>query len=381
MDRRTALTAIGTTGTALMVDSSKFLIQRSNHQTKTDLSFATVTAMKQDDQLTKGMAVSTKGYFTPGDGGGAFYHITQPEAEQRANGGDIIALENGLYALLQASTSVNYKVFGAVGDAKNDDAAQIKRAHAYANKMGIPVTNLSGEFWLKEPNAISISTNTKRGESIFHIDEQFTSKTIHRCIVKGSEAEQEINLDEESKTVVLKKLKPGVQVIRELAPYKNCLISIVDEEDRIGFRAGRSYQGQSWAREELFYVAEGGRVLGDIAWQFDDYTILKAYPCNNTYLVIEGGGFHLSVDNPGTGYTGYYNYGIAIRRSRTVIRNQWVGLEKGREDISMEPRRGFYVFSHVFDVTLENIRINPWEQDRRDPDKELGAGTYGIGGA
>lgn len=47
----------------------------------------------------------------------------------------------------------------------------------------------------------------------------------------------------------------------------------------------------------------------------------------------------------------------------------------------MVPRRGFYVFNNVYDVTLENIRAMPWEKNRVDKDRELWAGTYGIGGA
>jgi hypothetical protein len=96
--------------------------------------------------------------------------------------------------------------------------------------------------------------------------------------------------------------------------------------------------------------------------------------------VIEGGGFYLSGDNPGTKYTGYYQCGFSVQRSRTIIRDQWMGLEKGRHDISMEPRNGFYALSHVYDVLLENIRLIPWEQNREGTDRDVGAGTYGIGG-
>lgn len=46
-------------------------------------------------------------------------------------------------------------MFGAVGDSENDDGVQIKHAHAYACEHGIPIINLSGEYWIKQTNSIS----------------------------------------------------------------------------------------------------------------------------------------------------------------------------------------------------------------------------------
>ena len=60
----------------------------------------------------------------------------------------------------------------------------------------------------------------------------------------------------------------GVQIIPELAPYAEHLITVVDGKDRIGIRSGANYSKRGWAREELFYVEEEGRIIGDIAWEF-----------------------------------------------------------------------------------------------------------------
>jgi hypothetical protein len=128
----------------------------------------------------------------------------------------------------------------------------------------------------------------------------------------------------------------------------------------------------------LFYVEEGGRIIGDIAWTFNDFTSSTARPCNDRYLVIEGGRFYFSGDSAKCGEPGYYEHGIRIERSRTIVREQWMGLEHGKKDVSLEPRWGFYVFEGVYDVTLENIRCMPWEYYR---ERRLWAGTYGIGGA
>ncbi len=157
-------------------------------------------------------------------------------------------------------------------------------------------------------------------------------------------------------------------------------MTVQDTEDRIGIRAG--YEGnRGWAREELFYVEEEGRIIGDIAFAFSDFTSVKATPCNDVYLIIEGGGFRVSGDTPEGSSPGYHQNGFSIQRSRTIVREQWMGLEQGRSDVSLEPRNGFYSLSGVYDVTLENIRAMPWIYSRPDKEKSVKHGTYGIGGA
>src|SRR5690606_16930836 len=76
---------------------------------------------------------------------------------------------------------------------------------------------------------------------------------------------------------------------------------------------------------------------------------------------------------------GYFQNGFSVSRSRTIIRNQWVGLEKGKSDTAFNPRNGFYSLANVYDITLEHIRLVPWEQDRPGTELDLYAGTYGIG--
>ena len=381
LNRRKALALIGGGGGLLLADRvSAAMAQDASAPNKPPRVYATVEAMRADADLAEGMFAQTLGYFQAGDGGAAVYEIAIAEAKASANDGDIIALANKKHALLSAGGAVNYQMFGIVGDGKNDDGVQIKLAHEYAKRMNLPVVHLGGEYWIIKTNRIPITTNVEWGNTIFHIDERYNEKRDSRFIVHSREAARAIKLDETAKAAFLKALGPGVQIIPEMAPYKNCLVSIADANDQIGFRAGEKYKGQSWNREELFYVEEDGRIIGDIAWKFQDYTKLTAYPCDDSFLTIDGGGFYLSGDNPGTKYSGYYQNGFRISRSRTIIRNQWMGLEPGRRDISMEPRSGFYIFSRVFNTLLENVRLIPWEQNRDDPKKEVGAGTYGISG-
>jgi hypothetical protein len=341
---------------------------------------STAQALKATTELTEGAFVETLGFYAPGDGGEALYQIRQVAEELQPNDGDILPLANGLVAVLQERKAVNYRMFGAVGDGENDDGVQMKLAHEYANRHSIPIINLSGEFWIKETTGIPILTNVQWGQTKFHIDEKFNSPSEPRFRVLNDKPTVPIELTDEEKAAVLEQLRPGVQIIPELARYAGHLVSVKDFNDRIGIRAGRE-GNRGWPREELFYVEEEGRIIGDIAFAFKDFTNAVAIPCSDIYTVIEGGGFHVSGESPATGETGYHYNGFSIQRSRTVIREQWVGLEEGARDVSIAARGGFYSFSNVYDVTLENIRLMPWEYHRKEPEVRVQHGTYGIGGS
>lgn len=384
LDRRKALALLGTGGIAAAAQA----VGAPAHGQVAPATppamafvFQQVAALRADQSLPVGAIVQTLGYHAAGDGGAAMYEIGNPRDGQPANDGDVIALANGRHAFLRHRGPVNYSMFGVVGDGKNDDGVQIQRAHQYANRHQLPVDHRGGEYWIIQTVNIPIQTSVEWGGTIFHINEQYNQKKHPRFQITSKHKTQAIQLSDKEKAALLKQLRPGVQIIPELAPYKNHLVSIVDSQDKIGFRAGDRYKGQSWSREEFFYIEEGGRIVGDIAWTFKDYTSLTATPCDESFLVVNGGGFYLSGDNPGEKYTGYYRNGFSITRSRTIICNQWMGLEPEAVDSSLEPRSGFYTFSRVFNILLENVRLIPWEQNRSDPARKVGAGTYGISAA
>lgn len=341
--------------------------------------YGTVNELRQDRTVKEGTYARTMGYHSVGDGGAAEYIISKEKPEELTS---CLALDNGLYASLVNVSAVNYKMFGAVGDGQNDDGTQIKMAHAYANLLDIPVINTHGEFWIKQTRLIQILTNVHWGHTIFHIDEKFNTLNENMFIVSEREKPIALEFDPAVKTRLLSQIKPGVTIIPELAPYKNYLIVVTDNNDRVGVRSGEVYAGRSTkAREEFFFVEEHGRIIGDLAWGFKDFTKIVAYPGSYSYLIIEGGTFLFSGESSNVGGGSYFSMGIIINRSRTVIRNQWVGLEKGKADVAMAPRRGFYTFSYVYDVLLENVTLIPWEKDRPGTDKDVPNGTYGIGGS
>ncbi len=379
LNRRKMLQAFGiaTLGAGVM---PAFATAKAAPKTMTNNLYGTVDEMKNDISLKENTLVRTLGYHVIGDGGGAEYLVRKikPEAEE-----GVITLTNALYADLINVSSVNYKMFGTVSDGTNDDGVQMNIAHNYANRMNIPVINTSGEYWIKATKGIQIMTSVQWGHSIIHVDEKFSSPGANKFLVMSREQMLTINFDAATKAKVIAQIKPGATLIPEFAKYKNYLIVVTDNNDRVGSRSGEAYGGRSTkAREEFFFIEEHGRIIGDIAWGFRDYTSMVAYPGNNSYLVIDGGTFFMSGDSPAVEINpnSYVSNGFSVSRSRTIIRNQWVGLEKGNADIGMRPKNGFYTFTRCYDVLLENVGLIPWEKDRPGTDKDVAQGTYGIGG-
>lgn len=375
--RRKVISSFGLTGLGLLASKAEagltqsvaFLKEGENVQ-----FYSSLVELKSSTSLKAGNIIQTGGYYQFGDGGNGVYLVKASASDLAEDGGSVIALQKGLIAELFNISSVNYKLFGAVGDKKNDDGVQIKAAHHYANTHRIPVINLSGEFWFRETTGIVIKTNVDWGQTIFHFDEKFNGKEP-RFKVLSDVAPYPIELSESAKRSLISQLRPGAQVIPELAPYKNCFVIVADSNDMIGLRNQSTGISKGWAREELIYVEEHGRIVGEMAWTFKDYTSLMAYPASDSYLTITGGTFYLSGDNEGN----YLENGIRIERSRTILSNQWVGLEPGKQDIAKIQRSGFYSLKMVYDVVVENIRLIPWEKDRPGVPM-VPQGTYGISG-
>src|SRR5690606_7254972 len=219
-------------------------------------------------EAIEGEIFKTLGYYQEHDAGGALYLITKKGQESPG----AIILKNGLVAELLESNSVNYQMFGTKSDGDFDDGIAIKSAHEYANKYNIPVINRNGEFWIKATNDINIQTSVEWGATVFHIDEQFNTPKAFKFNITSRRAIKDHQLDANDKSSLVEHLVPGVTEIAALNKFRGNLIYVEDMNDRIGYRAGARFDGQSWAKQELFFVEDHGKVIGDIAYTFKDFT-------------------------------------------------------------------------------------------------------------
>lgn len=96
-------------------------LQNDFQKDESCISADSVEKMKENSLLAAGDTVQTLGFYEKGDGGSAKYEITNDALT--ADGGNVIALSNGLFAkIVIENGSVTAKQFGAKADGKTDDA-------------------------------------------------------------------------------------------------------------------------------------------------------------------------------------------------------------------------------------------------------------------
>ena len=120
------------------------------------LTFNTVTEMKNSVNLVNGAKAKTFGYHNVNDYGNAFYRITNENLN--ANEENIIALQNGLFAVLEIENrTIRPEQFGCYGNKTNDDTVHLQNCidYAIANKLNVELT---GNYLV---NPISQPDNTK----------------------------------------------------------------------------------------------------------------------------------------------------------------------------------------------------------------------------
>lgn len=105
--------------------------------------FETVIDMQNASYLEEGMTCRTNGFHTSGGGGGAYYGISSIGT---ANGMDVIALGNGLFAKLIVHDHLSYSMLGAALDGVTDDSDVVERCHELANLLDVPVVQNYGKL-------------------------------------------------------------------------------------------------------------------------------------------------------------------------------------------------------------------------------------------
>ena len=145
-------TGLGVTNTQSAIES---IVTGSNGMNNKPTHFKTIDVMKENMDLLVGQLVTTSGYRTENDGGGATYIITS-NSDKEDNGGSVHVLKNGLRAeiVLALGEDINLKCFGLYSDEIHDDTPAFKRGFDFCKQIKGGTVRWQGIAALDEPLVI-----------------------------------------------------------------------------------------------------------------------------------------------------------------------------------------------------------------------------------
>ena len=125
------------TSTGVTVEAQLLALQASlttvlNKMKAVALSVNNLTELRAVDKTANTFAM-TKGYYIPGDGGGAVYWYNPDDTITLDNGGSVIVAADGGRWYLLTDGNVSVRQFGAKGDGAADDTAPILAAYNFVN--------------------------------------------------------------------------------------------------------------------------------------------------------------------------------------------------------------------------------------------------------
>jgi len=272
-------------------------------------------------------------------------------------------------ALASDEKVVTYEAFGAVGDGVADDLPAICKAHEHANKSDLPVrSNPSATYHLgRKAQTAIIQTDTDWGTSKFIIDDSRGVDNSRRPLFEVASRLKPVPLK-------IDRLSRGQKQLT-IRPPADCLVSVENKNRRMFIRRGLN-QNDGTAQHEVFILRRDGSIEGGIDWDYDVITRVVAQPIDPKPLLLRGGVF-TNIANRTDG-TSYWDRGIAIRRSNTVV-DGVTHRVIGETDVG-SPYSGFLRASHCANIIFRNCVI-----DGRKTYQKIGAagktvsmGSYGY---
>lgn len=180
-------TGLGVTKTQSAIEE---IVSGTNGMNNKPTHFKTIAVMKECMDLLVGQLVTTSGYRTENDGGGATYLITA-NSDKEDNGGSVHVLKNGLRAefVLALGEDINLKCFGLYGDEIHDDSPAFKRGFDYCKQIKGGTVRWQGVAAINEPLVIDshyinllgygygsvIKANSKGGSVVYISYEEYST--------------------------------------------------------------------------------------------------------------------------------------------------------------------------------------------------------------
>lgn len=240
-------------------------------------------------------------------------------------------------------TSVQYEDFGAIGDGVTDDMEAICSAHQYANSHDLPVkTKPDAEYYIG-PKALTaiIETDTDWSTTRFIIDDSAVENYKTPCFLVRSTL-QPFSMPIQKLTRDQKHL--------DLYPDKDCYVKVTDSNEKKYIRFGLN-QNNGSPQTDCFILEKDSSISSPINWNYEQITEAVACPMDEKILSIRGGIFTTIANRTESVYH-YYNRGIEITRSNTVL--DGITHYITGEGKQGSPYRGFLSVIDCANVTIQN---------------------------
>ena len=208
-----------------------------------------------------------------------------------------------------------YEDYGAKGDGEAEDSAALKAAHDAANAAGKTVMASAGAtYYIGGDNkTVTIQTDTDWRGASFTIDD--------RNVVSRNRLIFDITSKLKSYPIYnLMSLKAGADNVGITFDEK-CLLVLVDQNIKQYIRRGAN-QNSGNNQAEVILVHPDGTIdpSTPLMWDYKTINTRKVYPIDKETLTVRGGTFTTIANEAPSQYT-YYDRGIRIMRSNTVVKD------------------------------------------------------------
>lgn len=266
--------------------------------------------------------------------------------------------------------TVTYEEFGATGDGATDDLPAIQKAHAHANKQGLPVKSKPGATYHLGTKALTaiIATDTDWGSSRFIIDDSGGVENSTRPLFEVRSLLAPIHLEIQSLVHNQAKL--------EVKPPSDCLVYVENRKRKLFIRRGLN-QNDGSPQKEVFILRRDGSIEGGIDWDYEMVTRIEAQPIDEKTLILRGGIFTNIANREND--SGYWARNILISRSKTVVHG--ITHRITGEGDHGQPYQGFLHASRCAQVMFRECVIDARKTFSKigNAGKSVAMGSYGYG--
>lgn len=297
------------------------------------------------------------------------------EAQTAAEDGTLLLDASFAYTHTLGDT-VSYSEFGAVGDGKTDDMAAIAATHAFANTFNVGVRADAGATYYigSWEETATVKTNTDWTGASFILDDRAVPLDKRSTVVFDIAPSTEAIND----TMLLQSVAAGQESLGVTFDTP-VVLELVDSSVKRYIRYGMNANEGS-DQKDYILVDENGNVDAGtpILWDYAQFSSIRTIPVDTEPLYITGGTFTTVPAYEITDPT-YYNRGLKIRRSNTVID----GLEHYIENENPEtgaPYSGIMIFDKCANVTVKNCIFTPHKTFYyvKEDGTDFSQGTYDI---